>query len=467
MIGPAGHAPGPRHRGLLPALRRVAPLLVLALAGCAHVRPAPIDPAAAAAALTARRLDQPGLVRFLDAMGEPPHGRFGLRALTLVAVYERPDLRIRTTEADVAAGQVVRARQLPNPTLSLSPTFNATQPVPSPIKVGPVIQFLVANFGARQAGIAAARAREAAARDVIAAAAWRERSAVRDALLTLWLDRRAARLQRLAAREAGQAQALIAQRATAGMLAETVLARAGAAADRARFAAAEAAGRIGADRARLAAAIGMPAAALRGVSLSFAAFAHPSAPAPDRWPALVRAALTARPQVAAALARYRAADDALRQAVDSQFPGISIGPGYHYDQGDSKFILSLSLPLPVLNQHQGQIAIARAQRRLAAARFERAQARVLAQIDAAAAAWRGSRDTLLAARRLDAIAARRAAQAAQAYRLGATGRLRLVEAEGQAILAREQLLTAEGQRLRALAALADALHHRVFREVSA
>ncbi|HQT61028.1 TolC family protein [Acidiphilium sp.] len=439
--------------------------LLLALAGCARYRPAPIDPAATAAALTARRLDQPGLVRFLRAMSVAPDRGFGLRALTLVAVYERPGLKLATAEAGAAAAGAVLARQVPNPTLSLSPTFNATQANPSPIRIGPEISFLLANFGARQAGIAAADARVAAARDMVAQAAWQERGAVRAALLALFIDRRALRLSRRLAGTAAEIETTIAGRAASGMLAASVLAGATQAADRARLAVAEARRRRDDDRARLAAAIGMPVAALRHAPLSFAAFAHPIPP--RDLPALVRRALVARPDIEAALARYRAADAALRQAVDSQFPGLRIGPGYEYDQGDNKFVLSLSLPLPVLNQHQGQIAVARARRRVAAAAFERVQARALARIDVAAAAWRGSRAVLRAARRLEVVAGRQDAQAAAAYRLGTTGRLRLLEARRGALLARSRRLAAEAEMLRALSGLADALEIPVFRETPA
>lgn len=436
--------------------------LLVTLAGCARYRPAPLHPGASAAALVTRRLDEPALHRFLAAMGLHPHGRWGLRALVLVSVYERPDLRIGVAAYDAAKASVTTAQQIPNPTLSFAPTFNATQAFPSPIKIGPVISFLVSTLGARQAGIAAARDRQQATRVLIAAAAWQERGSVRNALLALWLDERIAEIKARAATYAATAAHLVAQRVTSGMLAQTALASATEAADKASFDSAEAEARIGTDRARLAAAIGMPVAALRGERLGFAAFAHPLPPA--NLASLTRTALVTRPSVVAAYANYRAADAALRKAIDQQFPGFRIGPGYHYDQGYNKFILALSLPLPILNQNQGPIAEARARRRLAAAAFDRAQARVLHQIDAAEAALQGSGRVTRRARQLLVIARQREQQAIQGYHAGAIGRLRMVEAERQATLVREQALTADAQRLHAMAALADALHHGIFQE---
>ena len=436
--------------------------LATLLAGCARYQPAPLHPRASATALIGRRLDQPELRRFLAAMGASPHGQWGLRALTLVAVYERPDLRISDASYDAAKAAVTTARQLPNPTLSLAPSFNATQAFPSPIKIGPVISFLVSNLGARAAGIAAARDRQLAARTLVAAAAWRERSSVRNALLALWQDERIATIKARAAGYAESASRLISQRVMSGMLGETARASAAEAADRARLDAAKAQIRIDTDRTRLAAAVGMPVAALRNVRLDFAAFAHPVPPA--HLAALTRTALVTRPSVVAAYALYRAADASLRKAIDQQFPGFRIGPGYHYDQGANKFILALSLPLPILNQNQGPIAEARARRRGAAAAFDLAQARVLHQIDTAEAALHGSGRVAREAQLLLATARQREHQAVEAYRAGATGRLRMVEAERRTTLVREQALTADAQRLRALAALADALHHPIFRE---
>lgn len=437
--------------------------LVSVLAGCAQYRPALIHPAVSASALMARRLDQPKLHRFLTEMGVHPHITWSLHALTLVAVYERPELKVSVAAYDAAKAAIIIARQIPNPTLSLSPTVNATHAFPSPIKIGPVISFLISNLGAREAGIAAAQDRRQAARTLIAAAAWRERASVRDALLTLWLDEHAARLKRLDAAYATTAADLIAQRVRSGMLAETALAAATETADAAEFDATEAGSRIGVDRAHLAATIGMPAAALRGVKLGFNMFSRGPAP-PLSLPSLIRTALVTRPSVVAALARYQAADAALREAIDQQFPGFQIGPGYHYDQGDNKFIISLSLPLPILNQNQGPVAEARARRHLAAAAFDQVQAHVLRQIDSAEAALRGSRTITQSAQHLVTIAGQREQQATQAFRAGATGRLRMVEAKRQAVLAREQALTAKAKLLHALAHLADALHHPIFEE---
>lgn len=431
-----------------------------ALTGCARFQSRPIDTARTARLLLARRLDDPRLTRFLAAMGEPADHRWGLRALTLVAVYNRPNLRIATASVAVAAGSLVTAQALPNPTLSISPTFNATNGSPSPLKIGPIVSFLIRSFGARQAGIAAAHNRLVAARQLIATAAWQTRARVRDALLGLWTAQNQVALARSDDNFASAVARAIDQRFRAGMVSSVVYDQSALVAEQAGFAAAQAARALAVARATLAGAVGVPATALIHIEISTAAFNHPAPP--GRLAPLRQTALIKRPSVLAALARYRAAQQDLRAAIDSQFPGLSIGPGYHYDQGASKYILALALPLPILNQNQGPIAVARAQRRLAAAQLMAAQVHVLDQIGAAAVRYRASVTEARAARRITSQADGEVRAARSAYRAGATGRVRLLASEQAAVVARQNQLTAAIQRRTALGLLEDGLHHRFY-----
>ncbi|EQD40865.1 outer membrane efflux protein, partial [mine drainage metagenome] len=156
--------------------RCLVALLALCVAGCATYRAQPIHPEQSARALAARSLTNPRLRRFLALEAHrrgPP--RWNLETLTLVAIYERPDMPLAVGRlAEAKAGQITAA-QLPNPTLSLRPAYNTTTMVPSPWKVGPIVSFLIRAFGVRPALIARARARTAAARESIASTAWRLR----------------------------------------------------------------------------------------------------------------------------------------------------------------------------------------------------------------------------------------------------------------------------------------------------
>ena len=434
--------------------------LLLPLAGCAAYKPHPLDPKATAAALARRSLSDPQLLRFIDAelhsSDDPP--RWNFDTLTLVALYERPEMPIAKATVKAAEAGEITAAMLPNPTLSISPTYNTTTVIPSPWKVGPIVDFLVNSLVERPAKIARARAVVEAARRALALAAWGLRGRVRTALLDLWAARRRLALSERGVDLARNYESAVALRYGAGVVSAAAL-------NLARLSANEAALRLAADRralriaqARLAASIGLPRRALDGIRLDLAGFDHPQRP-PSLAP-LFHTALTARPDVMAALSRYAATESALRLAILRQFPSLSMGPGYRYDQGDNKFILDISLPLPILNQNQGPIAKARAARRLAAARFLSVQQRVLGEFERARADWRASEAEERSARQVRASAQNTVSHQQVAFKAGQIGRLRLRGSQIALIQAEQGALAASIDERTALGALESALYHR-------
>ncbi|MBW4091710.1 MAG: TolC family protein [Proteobacteria bacterium] len=441
------------------AARGLCSVLLLALlGGCATYRARPLHPAADAAALTGRSLSDPRLLRFI-AIEEHRAGpvRWNLQSLTLAAVYERPEMKIAAARVGAAKAGEVTAAALPNPRLSLSPTYNATTLTPSPWKVGPVVAFLIQAVGVRPALMARARAQAEAARQALAVTAWQLRGTVRTALLNLWAARRSLVLARRNVALAQSYEQVLRQRYRAGSASAAAL-------NLARLAENQAALRLAAVRRRarlanagMAAALGLPRRALDGVALDMAGLDHPRQPG-DLAP-LIHAALTARPDLRAALDRYQAAEAGLRVAIARQYPSFDIGPGYHYDQGDNKFILALSLPLPIFNQNQGPIAAARAARRLAAERFMAAQERVLDEIDRAVTDWHASKTEAETARNLLAAARNTVVRQHEAFQAGAIGRLRLIGAELALVQTEQGALAAATDERGALGALESALYH--------
>ena len=108
-------------------LPRLAALLLVLLAQCASYRARPIDPAVTAAALTRRSLSDPRLLRFfaIDQRHQDPP-RWNLETLTLVALYERPEMPIAEATLQAAAAGEITAAMLPNPVLSLSAKYDTT-----------------------------------------------------------------------------------------------------------------------------------------------------------------------------------------------------------------------------------------------------------------------------------------------------------------------------------------------------
>jgi outer membrane protein TolC len=433
-------------------------LLAALLGGCAAYHARPLHPAAEAAALGGRSLSDPRLLRFI-AIEEHHTGpvRWNLGSLTLAAMYDRPEMKIATAALGAARAGEVTAASLPNPTLSLSPTYNATTLTPSPWQVGPVVAFVIQAVGVRPALMARARAEAEAVRQALAVTAWQLRGTVRTALLDLWAARRSLVLARRNVALAQTYERVLAQRYRAGSASAAAL-------NLARLSESQAALRRASVRRRarlavagMAAALGLPRHALDGVALDMTGLDHPRQPG-DLAP-LIHAALTARPDLRAALDRYQAAEAGLRVAIARQYPSLDIGPGYHYDQGDNKFILALSLPLPVFNQNQGPIAAARAARRLAGARFMATQERILREIDRAVTDWRASKAEAGTARRLLAAARNSVVRQQEAFRAGAIGRLRLIGAELALVQTEQGALVAAMDERGALGALESALYH--------
>ncbi len=446
----------------------------LALAGCARFRPEPLAPAVNAAALEDRALDNPGLQRFL--LASRPVGRtapnpvWTLGMLTLAALYYHPDLAVADARLTVSQAGVITARERPNPTLNLSAVFGtaavsgaAFPPSVLPVVIGPVVNVLIETFGKREDRTVQAQHLVEAAREDLDTAAWQVRGRVRTALLNLWAAQRRLELarQEIAARR--QLVALLEQRLVAGFATALDVTRE-------RIALAQASlgirdvSRLEADaRVQLATAIGVPVRALDEVRISTAAFDHPAAPAADLAAGpLRRRALAERADVRSSLAQYEAAQSALQLQVANQYPNLLLGPGYNYEFGTNRFILNPALDFPVFNQNQGPIAQAAANRQQAAASFTALQAQVIGAIDAAAATYRTTAQSLETADALLAGEQVRQRQARSTFAAGESDWPTLVAAELEAAVIRSSRFDALVLHRQALGALEDALQHPLF-----
>lgn len=438
-------------------------VLLACCAGCA-TPPAPpsLSPPAVAAALEARRLDDPRLLAFIraaerldpggeTAAGPPP---WTLRRLTLAALYFHPDLDVARSALALAEAGKVTAGERPNPSVAF---------VPPPFLFGGVVNVVLETGGKRAARLATADALAEAARQDLASAGWQVRGGVRDAMQALWVARERGRL--LAAEAAAQRKLAAAEEARLAAGAASAAAVSGA-----RIAAASLAAAIGdnarataAAEAALASAIGVPAASLSGVALDFASFDHPPALTADLAEGrLRRAALIGRSDVKSELAAYAAAQGALREQLANRYPNLVLSPGYNWYQGINAFALAPGFDLPILNQNQGRIGEALARRNQAAARFVALQARIIAALDRAGADYRASDAGQRAADVLLAAEEARADAVARAFRAGASDQPARLAGEVDLAHARLAWFDAKVAALTALGELEDALRQPLF-----
>jgi outer membrane protein TolC len=367
----------------------------LGLTGCAHYDYAhyeakPLVPAATATALEARSLDDPGLRKFLtenlhrDFSSGPPVG-WDFETLCWVAFYFNPSLDVARAQWEAARAAQTTAGARANPAITLTPGFSA-----NPTGTSPWIPAINLNLPLEPAALRDRRAEVArlnteVARQTLLGAAWQVRGDLRRALL----DLKAAdsRVEHLRPQVDANRQilALLEQRRTAGAATAADVGAARLALVRVETAVAEAESQAGPARPRVAQALGLPVSALAALGPLPAPDAGPSVATPGALATARRQALLSRPEVLAALARYAVAEGAVALEVERQHPGLQLGPGYQFDEGENKWTVAFTFDLPLFNHNEGPLAEAEAHRHEAAAQLATAQAQVLAEIDAATA----------------------------------------------------------------------------------
>jgi outer membrane protein, heavy metal efflux system len=433
------------------------------LAGCATPgaggkNAAPLTAEGAAAELDARSLAQEGLIRFLTENLERPPGpvaTWDFETLSWVAFYYHPSLGVARAQWAVARAAQASAGLRPNPTLTLTPGYNFTREAGvSPWFPGINLDFLLPNSAKRAHQQDMARAEAEGARLAVLASAWQVRSELRRALTDGFLaGRRAETLQAQADLQARLTR-LIEQRVEAGGAAATELSTVRAAWLRSTAAAADAQSQAAGARAKVAAALGVPVAALQGVTF----------PAPTKsllGPEAIAQARTeslrSRADVLVALARYRAAQAALELEIAKQAPDFHLGPGYQWDQGGNKWSLALTLELPLFHRNEAAIAEAEARRTEAAAQFTAVQAQALAAIDAALAAQQAAARQRDVALQLQRELAEQERRTQQRFELGAVGQLELQTAQFDRASVDTLMIEAEAAAALAAGQLEDAL----------
>jgi cobalt-zinc-cadmium efflux system outer membrane protein len=376
-------------------MRNTCSLFVLLIcagaSGCARFHSQALAPEQTATDFANRSLSDPGLRAFIETNLHSPAGvwpltQWDLTNLVFAAFYYHPDLDVaRAKWAGVQASRITAGAR-PNPTLTVTPGYDTTTSIPSPWIPFGTIDIPIETAGKRRYRIGEATQLSEAARLKIASAAWQVRSQVRRSLLDVYVARENERL--LTEQQSIQAEnvRLLEQQYQAGAVSAFEWTQSRIAANSTRLALREAERQSAQARVQLAQAIGIATTALDGVELSFAGLSR----LPDDLPAaeVRRQALLRRADILGALAEYAASQSALQLEIARQYPDVHLGPGYQYDQGDNKWSLGLTVTLPLLNQNQGPIAEARAKRAEAAASFNALQARVLAELDGAVAAYR-------------------------------------------------------------------------------
>jgi cobalt-zinc-cadmium efflux system outer membrane protein len=433
------------------------------LAGCAHYEAKPLSPEQTAAQFEARSLDGPGLKRFVEQnlhreLKDWPLQEWDFDALTLVALYYHPSLDVARAQWAVAKGQERTAAERPNPTVDVMPGFNSTTGYGAPISpwlVTAVLNLPVETAGKRGYRMAQAQYLSEAARLQIAQTAWLLRHQVREAMLDLYAADETEVLLREGLRLREDNVRLLEQMHKLGAIAANELGQARILRDQIRLASLDAGKQRVQARMRLAAALGVPAQALASTRFSFESFQVLR----DEVPPVEarRQALLHREDLLAALAEYQASQSALQLEIARQYPDLQLGPGYEFDQSENKWMVGLSLTLPVFNRNQGAIATAEAHREEAAARFRSLQTEIIGTIEQAVASYRASRTKMATVEALAAEFRATVDRTQKMYEAGEVPALDVTAAELEQNANAVNQLNARVEALRSLGQLEDAM----------
>lgn len=434
---------------------------MLTLAGCALQRhePRPLDAAQVQHDWIAAARVEPGdpsLRLALEQAGVDvaawPLPAWNLPALTVLALRRDPDLAVARSEAAEALAARDAAGRRADPGLELALEHHSVPgATDSPWSLGIALDGVVGGGERRSAQRAQADALADEALLRAALAAWQVRQRVRDASRDLDLAQHRQR-------QADEAAML---RADQLRLAERQLFHGAAdarALDLARQREAQAARERAAAQAvvlqarqALARSLTLPLSQLQALPLAAPPQdAAPSAPLEDVD--LQRNMLLDRIELRAQLARYAAADAALRVEIARQWPELSLKPGFMWDQGDLLWSLGVGFVLPLFERNQGAIAQANARRDTEGVRFTALQAHALSELEAARLATESAAQQLMLAqeqmRKSVASVARveRRLEAGDADRADVLGARELVlQTQGAVIDARGAWLTARSR----------------------
>ena len=428
----------------------------------------PIDPAQTFARRQATDPSSEAFHQFLIAQSYPaqafPIEHWGLRELTLAALFYHPQLNVARAQWRAAQSAELTAAQRPLPGVSGGvENHSQTDGGVSPWTYSLGIDLPIETAGKREARIDRATSLSEAARIEIAQQVWQVRSRV----AASWIEYNASRLQAAVLQQElmlrQQIVGMLDARFEAGMISSVERSNARLQLQRTEQALEAEKNRAPELLAALATDTGLSLDTLQNLTLQTADL--DSLPSLEHQRKLQRtasddiqqAAILNRLDLRAALARYAAAEAKLKLEIARQYPDIVLSPGYSYDQGDRVWSLGIGALMTLLNKNRGLIAEARALRDVEAAQFEALQARIIGDVAQTKARYYAALDELDKARAIRTAQIERTTRIARQYDAGFADRLELTTTRLENLLATQSLLNVEYKAQRAANALEEAI----------
>lgn len=405
-------------------------IVLLPAAGCIRYRARPIEPRDAEREFRSRSLDNPELRAFAakqaGAKSPWPPSALDLESFSLTALYYSPELNLARARIRSADAAVVTARGGINPAIAAGAGHEGGPDAPLIFRFDPTLTLVTA--GKRGYRILQAEKLAEVSRLELAEISWKLRSRLRtqliELLFSLNLKSNLDEQQRLGEERVG----ILEKRLAAGEASRPELVSARAELDLTRSQVRAAEGSAASNLASLASILGVPAVALAGRRFNW--------PGPEDLPqeygltlrALLRAGVQHRLDVRRALMEYAVAEASLQLEVARQYPDIEFSPGYSYDEGHNKIMLSSGFSIPWPNRNRGPIGEAASRRKEAEARFTAVQSRAIGEMEVAEASHSATLGELAEANKAAILQEEKERYVRRAFELGDVDRLALGEA---------------------------------------
>jgi len=416
-----------------PTRPRAVPALIassLLLTGCQSYEPRPLDLEAHRSAWLARSPESEQVTAFARRLEEQdgvatafdPADGITLPEAEVIALVYNPDLRLARLRIGVASATAEHAGLWEDPQFSID-VLRITEGVSSPWVITPGLALTIPISGRLEVEKARADAALRVELERAAEAEWRVRREVRRAWLAWSASAlRAEETERLV----GTMDSLVgstSRLADAGEMPRTEASLFAIEQAQRRHEVRRLRGEIDESEQRLHMLLGLaPGAPITLVPrLDAGPSTDDGVTGPD--------ALAARsPTLARLREEYEVAEQTLHREIRKQYPDLTIGPLYEYDQGQSRIGFLGAIPLPIFNANRQGIAEAEAGRDLARAAFETEYERLAGALATArlrAVALRRQREELTAV--MAPMVDRQLADARRLLELGEGGGLVLLE----------------------------------------
>ncbi len=411
--------------------------------------------------IVSRDLHNPDLLAFLHKVdGLAPNQELStgwtFKQLYWAAIYYNPDLAEAKAQFEAVQAAEITAGQSPNPTLSLTPSFdNSTTPDAWLFGVG--LSVPIETNGKRDLRLAAAQRQALSAQAAIVGRAWDVRSRVLNATIDLLLAKETIAKTQNLSRVLTQIHDVYAGRANQGQMPTALASQNEILYQQSLLQVQQARTELMLAQTRLAGAIGVPIKALQDIKIS------ESYPNFKQKNVSRQTILLEHPAVLSAFYDYHVAHENLRLELAKQVPDITLGPGYEWNsQQGGKFSLGLSLILPIRNNNAGPVAEARAKREVAAKHFETIQFNAINMIEQASTAYTATTREMQSADKIVSMQQDKQSRLKNMLRQGTAADLPLLYAQTEIANAQIASLGTKAKLLHAEAALEDAMRQPLF-----